>query len=416
MNDLAFLTDLAARYGTPAYVYDLGAARRAARALTEDLPPGARLLYSLKANPHPLLVEALLAEGLDAEVSSPGEVGAAVAAGCPPQRLLYTGPGKTARELDAALRAGVRHFSVESPTDRLRLSEAAAAQGTDCDYLVRLNSPAGSGGGSLRMTGKPTAFGVDTGDLPALRELFTPRGPARPTGVHTFFATNVATEEALLAEFAQALRTVSAVCDDSGFTPRTVDLGGGFPAPSAVPGSLVRHPDLSSGLGQELDRHLPGWREGTREVVFESGRYLVATAGTLLTQVLDVKRSRGRSFTVLDAGVNALGGMSGLGRLMSPAVRPYPLADGRRPDPGPESTTVVGPLCTPLDILNGSVSLPGTRPGDLLAIPNVGAYGLTASLLGFLGHPAPVEIVHDGGEVVSARRLTLTPVEVPSRP
>lgn len=417
------LAEIAERFGTPAYVYDLAAVRAAAAELRSDLPTGARLFYSLKANPHPLLVETLRAAGCDAEVSSVGEVHAAVAAGCPPERMLHTGPGKSRAELTASLAAGVRLFSVESLTDRDRLADVAAGCDVRVEYLVRLNGPAGSSGGSLRMTGRPSAFGVDTGDRDVLARLLRPYGPSRPVGLHTFFATNVPGEAALVAEFDQALATVAAVGEHTGFTPELIDLGGGFAAPNARPGRPSRYPTLAGAVTSALDRLLPA---ASVQVAFESGRNLVAAAGTLLTRVLDVKRSGGRTFTVLDAGVHTLGGMSGLGRLMTPrsaAVRldvpetsaePEASAD---PDARDErdgvSTALVGPLCTPLDVLNSGLAIEA-RVDDVLAIPNVGAYGLTASLVGFLSHPLAVEVVHDGGRFVSARRLALRPVEIRS--
>lgn len=416
MTDSAFLAEMATRYGTPAYVYDLASVRGAARALRTDLPPATRLLYSVKANPHPLVIRALHGEGLDAEVSSVGEVTAAIDAGCRPAQLVHSGPGKSLRDLEFSLEVGVRTFSIESVTDHARLVEIAARTRVDCDYVVRLNGPSGSSLGSLRMTGKPTAFGVDTTEIGALSRLFRPTGRVRPVGTHTFSATNVGSEEALLAEFAQSLRTVSEICERTHFMPQIINLGGGFPAPNAGPGLLPRHPGLAEGLGQLLDRYMPGCRDENAKLAFESGRYLVSTSGTLLTQVLDVKRSKGRVFIVLDAGVNALGGMSGIGRLMTPSVCPYLLDGDPADDLGTEEfATLVGPLCTPLDVLSREAPLAAARPGQIIAVPNVGAYGLTASLLGFLSHPVPVEIVHDAGQVISARRLSLNSVEVPPR-
>ncbi|MGY5060728.1 type III PLP-dependent enzyme [Streptomyces sp. 900105755] len=360
---------------------------------------------------HPLLVETLRTEGYHAEVSSVGETDIAIAGGYAPEQLLYSGPGKSASGLQSALAAGVRTFSVESVTDRDRLDALAERVGAKCRHLVRLNGPAGSAGGSLRMAGRPTAFGVDTTETEALSSLLTRRKHTRPVGLHTYFATNVGDEDGLIAEFQRAVHAASAVCHDAGFTPEPLDLGGGFPAPQAVPGEIVRHPRLAGAIENALDRNLAGWRARGMEVAFESGRYLVAAAGTLVTEVLDVKRSHGRLFSVLDAGVNALGGMSGLGRLVSPGTRPYHLESSRRAAE-PETVdapavTLVGPLCTPLDVLNRLVDMGEIRVGDLLAVPNVGAYGLTASLLGFLSHPLPVEVVHTGGTVESVRRLTL---------
>ncbi|MDO0925024.1 type III PLP-dependent enzyme [Streptomyces sp. TG1A-8] len=414
--DDALLTDLAHRFGTPAYVYDLAAVRHAATALVADLPVGSDLLYSVKANPHPRVVAELVSLGLACEISSTGELRAALDAGCAPDRLLYTGPGKTPGELRTAVESGVTFFSVESPGDRDRLAEACAATGRNADYLVRLHGPRGSRRGGLRMTGRPSAFGTDVTAVDELSQMFRPTGRIRPVGTHTFSATNLVTPDALLEELQQAITVTAHAANRAGFTPQTVDLGGGFPAPFASPGPLPRHPLLASGLTVTLDQHVPGWREGRPRLLFESGRYLTATAGTLLTTVIDVKRSGGRTFVVVDAGVNALGGMSGLGRLRAPAAQLRPLGPaGTTPAPvepaTDEAVTVVGPLCTPLDVLSTSAALNGVQSGQLLAVPNTGAYGLTASLLGFLSHPAPTEIVLDDGHLVSARRLEMCPRE-----
>lgn len=118
--------------------------------------------------------------------------------------------------------------------------------------------------------------------------------------------------------------------------------------------------------------------------------------------MLDVKQSRTRTFVVLDTGIHHLGGMAGLGRIPRSAVTFTNLS---RPDSTETLTAdVVGPLCTPLDSLARGLTLPQVQPGDLLAVPNVGAYGLTASLLGFLSHPAPMEIAYRGNEVAEVWR------------
>ncbi|WP_217558999.1 type III PLP-dependent enzyme [Streptomyces sp. GbtcB6] len=404
-------TELARRFGTPAYIYDLSAVRSAARALTADLPDGAGLLYSLKANPHPAIVQELAALGMGAEVSSPDELRTALTAGHTADQVLYTGPGKTPAEVATALAAGVRRFSVESPADRDRLAAACTAAGVDAEYLVRLNAPRGSAGGSLRMAGKPTAFGVDTADSAALTTLLRPSGRARPIGMHTFSATNIGDPDELLQEFEQSLAVCAQAAERADFVPQVLDLGGGFPAPSARPGELTRHPKLADGITRALAASFPG--DDAPALVFESGRYLTAAAGTLLTTVVDIKHSGGKTFVVVDAGINVLGGMAGLGRLLRPSVQPETAVDGPGASSGDEALPVlVGPLCTPLDVLSTAVRLPEPRIGQILAVPNVGAYGLTASLLGFLSRPIPTEIVTDSGMVRSARRLSLRAEEV----
>lgn len=393
---------LAKEYGTPVYVYDLTRTEQAYTDLTAALPEGSRVYFSLKANPHPALVRRLGGLGARPEVSSAGELDAVLAAGRPAGEVLYTGPGKTPAELDRALAAGVRVLSAESFADLDRIGAAAERHGVDVDCLLRVNAPDAAGGSGLRMTGTSSQFGFDHDRLVAGWPAYRP--PARVTvrGFHFFPLTNARDETTLLGEMAQSVRCAAELSRRLGIPLELLDLGGGFAAPYAGPGTRPRYPGLRAGLERVLDEHLPD--PGRRPVLaFESGRYLVADCGTLLTTVVDVKESRGRTYAVLDAGINALGGLSATGRLLPVDVGPD--LTGMT---GPERTAdLVGPLCTPLDRLARRVRLDGLTPGDVLRVPNTGAYGLTASLLGFLSRPVAAEVVTESGHVVEASRLTL---------
>src|SRR6185312_14437205 len=204
-------------------------------------------------------------------------------------------------------------------------------------------------------------------------------------------------------QFRVALKTALRVEEILDVQLNTLDLGGGFGAPYAVTGQVAANHGLAGQLSAELDSTFPNWREQRPLVVFESGRALVATSGKLLTRVLDVKRTHGKRIVVLDSGIHQLGGMAGLRRV--PPLRPDVLATASAAQEL-ESAIVCGPLCTPLDRWSSDHPLPAVAPGDLLAVPNVGAYGLTASLALFLSHPMPVELVVDGSRVVSATQLT----------
>ena len=406
------LRDLAAAYGTPLYVYDLAEVRRAASRLLSALPEGVHPHYSLKANPHWLITRELSQAGVYTEISSQGELAALERAGVPRLDSLYTGPGKTPTELVAAVRSGVRTFSVESVVDRDRLAEVSAAESVDLRYLIRANGSRQGGGGGLHMTGVPSQFGVPLEDEPQLKELSLPRGRTRPVGVHVFSASNIADFEALAEEFANNLAIAARVTRITGVQPELLDLGGGFPAPFAARGDPAPLDGLRERLTTLLDRELPSWRTGRPTIAFESGRALVATSGTLVTRVMDVKSARGQTYVIVDGGVNTLGGMSGLGRLLAPNAQPICLGPAAASG-APITATLVGPLCTPLDVHNRRATLEGTQVGELLAIPNTGAYGLTASLVGFLSRPIAPEVVVDDGVVVHARSLTLTETEVP---
>ncbi|MFI1994567.1 type III PLP-dependent enzyme [Actinoplanes sp. NPDC020271] len=398
------LTAIAEQYGTPAYVYDLAAIRAAHTDLSAMLPGPAKLYYSLKANPHPLVVGQLHRLGCHAEVSSAGEIDAALAAGVDAHHILLTAPGKSAATVSYALRQGVRRFSLDSPVDLRRVAWLAEQSGTDVRCLLRVNADQPVAGLGLTMTGAPSAFGADASWIEADPAQFRGGGRVRIEGLHLYMGTNIADEDALIAQFDTAAATAQRLGPVLGELIE-VDLGGGFGAPYAQTGSRPLWPSLRPRIEQVLDTRLPGWRDARPAVAFESGRYLAGSSGSLLCGVVDVKTSKGKTFVVLDTGINHLGGMAGLRRL--PPLRPALAVTG--PDDGRPTTrtTVVGPLCTPLDTFVRDADFPEVHPGELLAVPNVGAYGLTASLLGFLGHPAPVEVVCDGDTVLDVSHLVL---------
>jgi diaminopimelate decarboxylase len=389
---------------TPAYVYDLDELRRSYDRLRRVVPEPSDLFYSLKANPHPSVVTTLRETGCRAEVCSPGELTAALNAGFATEHILYTGPGKRDRDVAAAVRAGVTWFSVDSPHGLDQVDRVAGGLGVTARCLLRVNDTTPVPGQGLTMTGVASQFGADADWILAQPARFASRARARLAGLHLYMGTNVVEEAPLIAQLAQSARTARQIVDGCGMDIEVLDLGGGFGAPFARHGAVPQYPDLADRVAEVLDDTFPGWRFGSPRVAFESGRYLAATCGSLLTRVLDVKTSRGQHVLVLESGINHLGGMSGLRRL--PPVVPTLSVVPSAPDQVAPAI-VAGPLCTPLDTWGHGISAPAARPGDLLRVPNVGAYGLSASLLAFLGHPAPVEVVVEGDRIVHTSRLTL---------
>jgi diaminopimelate decarboxylase len=393
---------LAERYGTPLLVYDLDRVVAACRDLRRSLPAGMTIFYSLKANPHPDIARVLReATGYPlcrAEVSSVGELSAALEAGFAAWECLYTGPGKTESELANAIGQGVRDFSVESLTDLERAGRVAVQFGTVIDCLVRVNSAASNAATSIRMTGTPSQFGIDSETLAAqLPELRAVPG-TQLIGAHFFSLSNARDEPSLISELQHGVAAAARLHADLGLPMHALDIGGGFAAPYAQPGNRPVYDKLRAELGRALDTHFPDWRDAQPRLACESGRYLVGDCGELICSVTNVKESRGQRFVILDAGVNTLGGMSGLGRLMPLTVKPAE-------QHGTAAATLTGPLGTPGDILGRDVPLHGVKPGDTITVPNVGAYGPTASLLQFLSRPAPREVVVRGEEIVTVSQL-----------
>ncbi|WP_199846672.1 type III PLP-dependent enzyme [Streptomyces sp. CB01201] len=397
------LAELAEFFGTPLYVYDLDRVDAAYTALRSALPAPSELYYSLKANPLAPLAARLADLGCRAEVSSQGELTAAVGAGFDPGAFLYTGPAKRPADLDAALALGCTQFSIESPADARLVHAAAARARRTVTGLIRVNVERAPSGTPMAFAGSRSSFGTGLSTVLAEPHLFRPGRHLRIAGAHLFLAGNIADGAVLLDTLGLAARTTGMLAQ-AGFPLEIADLGGGFGSPYAQPGSPYDFSQLAGGLAPVLDEALPGWRAGHPSVRFESGRYLAGSAGTLVVRVRDVKQSGGQRQVLVDSGIHHLGGMAGLRRV--PPAQVVPLTGKTE---GPQrAARLVGELCTPLDLWSSGASLPeSVAPGDLLAVPNVGAYGLTASLVGFLSHPCPIEVTVADGQVTSATRARI---------
>jgi diaminopimelate decarboxylase len=388
-----FARQLIEKYGSPLYAYDLDAVNARLQALQAALPEDSRLYYSFKANPLPAIARELRTLGVRAEITSDGELLSAQKAGFE-NGIVYGGPGKSEKMIARMLENDVTHFSCESYTDAGRLSKMAVKAGVEITAMLRVN-PQKAPDARLAMSGVESQFGFDEALLfadGAAQRLKLPN--LEVNGVHVYFGTQVGSVEALAKNTQCALETATRVSTALGFECKVVNAGGGFPWPYA---SDSAGSDLP-GLREALDAV---WKasalHGKTQLCFESGRYLCGSSGTLITTVLDVKNAGSKTFVVLDTGIHHLGGMSGLGRIPRSAITLVNLTAERE---GEIVADVVGPLCSPLDSLARGQKMPPVEVGDLLAVPNVGAYGLTASLLGFLSHQRPEEVAFSGSKVI----------------
>jgi diaminopimelate decarboxylase len=396
----SFGRELLKEYGSPLYVYDLDEAERQAKALFEILPNSSQVLYSVKANPILELCAALKTAGCRVEIASALELDVVREAGFSPDQVLCSGPGKTASLVREMLLGGVSHFSCDSWYDLERLASVAAENGKTAKALMRLqvsNAPIGSVGvGAMQ-----SHFGAKPADLikngaARLRAL---KG-AELAGIHIYSGGQIPSADKLAGSFEYAICLAEEIVR-AGMPLRLLDLGGGFPWPF---GTFDAPIDIST-LREKLDRVNAQRRlTADADLWFESGRYLVASCGTLLSTVLDVKVAFGdKTHIILDTGMVHLGGMAGLGRIYRAVASIEPLGDPRSGTI--KSADIVGPTDYALDYVTRDVTVPSLNAGDVVAIPNVGAYGLTASLVAFAGLPSPVEVCCRGSSVVSAHRL-----------
>ncbi len=383
------LDRLAARIGrTPFYVYDRSLISARVAELRRTLPDRVKLHYAIKANPMPAVVQHLagLVDGFD--VASAGEMAIALDTPMPVRDISFAGPGKTESELSRAIAAGVV-INMESEREMATLAGLAEHLGLRPRVAVRVNPDFELKTAGMQMSGGAKAFGVDAERVPAmLRE--AGRLDLDLVGLHIFSGSQNLKAEAISE--AQE-KTVDLAISLAGALPsplRFLNIGGGFGIPY-FPGD--RPLDLGA-VGANLAGLVPRVENalGDLEIVVELGRYIVGEAGLYVCRVTDRKESRGQVFLVTDGGLHHhLAASGNFGQVIR---KNYPVAIGTRMDGGErEKVNIVGPLCTPLDILAQGMELPRADVGDLVVVFASGAYGLTASPTAFLSHPAPSEVL-----------------------
>ncbi|MFC6705695.1 pyridoxal-dependent decarboxylase, exosortase A system-associated [Flexivirga alba] len=387
------LVRLAAQVGsTPFFAYERAAITERIDLLHGLLGPLIGLSYAIKANPMPAVVQYVAGRVEHLDVASSGELKVALDAGMPATRVSFAGPGKKSAELRSAVAAGIT-VEVESSLEAERLVAIGAELGIRPRVAVRVNPDFAVRGSGMRMGGGPQQFGMDAEIVPAfLSDLAA--YDIEFVGLHVFSGSQNL-HSGILAEAQD--RTVDLVLRLADAAPgplRQVNLGGGFGIPyhdRDEPLDVEAVCEHLRNLAQE--RLAPALPEAA--LCLELGRFLVGEAGVYVTEIIDRKVSRGRTYLVVDGGLHHQ--LAATGNLGAAIRRNYPLVIGNRmsgDDTDRMTASVVGCLCTPIDVLGDNVEVPAsTDIGDLVVIFQAGAYGKTASPADFLGHPAAFEVL-----------------------
>ena len=384
------ITELARRVGTPFFAYDRAMLHARVAQLRAVLPARVGLHYAMKANPMPELLRLMvgLVDGVD--VASGGELQRALEAGAPAQEISFAGPGKRDAELQQAVKAGVL-VNVESPRELPVLAAAQDAMGKAARVALRVNPDFELKGSGMRMGGGAKPFGIDAEAVPALLTEVGRLGLGFE-GFHLYAGSQNLRAEAICEAQRLSYELALRLAEQAPAPVRFLNLGGGFGVPY-FPGD--RPLDLEP-IGQNLAglEHRAAGELPQARLVLELGRYLVAEAGIYVARVLDRKVSRGQVFLVTDGGLHHhLAASGNFGQVVR---RNYPVVIGTRLHARPEEVeiaSVVGPLCTPLDLLADRMELARAEPGDLVVVFQSGAYGASASPQDFLGHPRVVEVL-----------------------
>ncbi len=378
---------------TPLFLYSVSLLRQRMADLRAAMPDWLGIHYAMKANPFAPVVTLMngLVDGID--IASAGELAMAQAAGVDPVRISFAGPGKRDDELRAAIAAGVT-INLESAGEADRALAIAVDLSVIPRLAVRVNPPFDLKGSGMKMGGGAKQFGVDHDQVPGLVRHLVASG-ADYRGFHIFAGSQSLSAEALIEAQGAAMALAAALSEQAGIAPPKVNLGGGFGI-AYFPGDVAL--DIKA-VGAALEGHYQGRAAILKDTAFciELGRYLVGEAGVYITRIVDRKVSRGETFVVTDGGLHHQ--LAASGNFGTVIRRNYPqglverFAVGDSDSSGLEQVTVVGCLCTPLDLLGDKVGLPAPSIGDHIAIFCAGAYGASASPGRFLGQGEAVEML-----------------------
>lgn len=369
---------------TPFYAYDGQAIEQRVQQLRQQLPADIKLHYAIKANSFAPVVRLLasLLDGLD--IASAGELKLALDSDMPADNISFAGPGKTDHELRVGISAGIT-LNVESPNELGRISQQANALGIRPRVAIRVNPDFELKSSGMKMGGGAKPFGIDSEQVPeVLTQLKSMDLEFR--GLHIFSGSQNLQAEQIIAAQNATFELAWQIARDADMTLPTLNIGGGFGIPY-FPGEQPL--DITS-IAANLQQKMANWHThmDATAIILELGRYLVGEAGIYVCRVIDRKISRGKTYLVVDGGMHhhlaASGNFGQVIRKNYPVVNPKSLTTGLR-----ETVSVVGPLCTPLDILADNMDLAKTEVGEYIAVMQSGAYGYSASPLRFLSHPLP---------------------------
>ncbi len=383
------ISDIAEEVGhTPFYCYDRNRLDRRVAELRTALPEGLSIHYAMKANPMPAVVAHMvsLVDGLD--VASGGELRVALDTGIDPELVSFAGPGKRIEEIAQAIAAGIT-LNVESELELERIVRIATDQQRRASVAIRVNPDFELKTSGMKMGGRPAQFGIDAERVPGiLRQLDL--DAIDFAGFHVYSGSQNLSYEAIIESQSKTLDLCIRLAEDAPCPPRLLNIGGGFGIPYFPADQQLDLAPIGDNLEQILAKAQASL--GDVEIVIELGRYLAGEAGIYVSRVLDKKVSRGETFLVVDGGLHhhlaASGNFGQILRKNYPAVVGTAVVGDSMP-----AVTVVGPLCTPLDLLADAMPLGHARVGDLIVVFQSGAYGLSASPTRFLSHPEPGELL-----------------------
>ncbi|MDP4094932.1 MAG: diaminopimelate decarboxylase [Bacillota bacterium] len=387
------IKEICVQYGSPLYVYDGDKIKEKYNTLQSSLPGNFEIFFSMKANPLLGICQLFNKLGSGIEVASSGELYTALAAGFVPQNIIFTSPGKTPEELEYAISEGIYSINVESLEEVGLIDRIAQAHSKRVNISVRINPDFDISGAGIKMTGVATQFGVDQKQTEYLLNRIRNFQNVNLVGIHIYTGTQMLNVNNIAANMEEIIKLALDIKNTGGVNLQFLDLGGGFGIPYFNNETDLDMETLQEKLNSVWDKY--GDKLSGTRIAVESGRYLLAESGAYVTRVLYCKENKGKRYAICDGGSSQHANSAFLGRFVRNNFPMHLIKENT----GVMEVDMVGPLCTPTDVIGQKVTLPEVFPGDILVIEKSGAYGLTDSPVLFLSHPLPAEVIYYEGRV-----------------
>lgn len=376
-------------YHNPIFIYRKTVLKKQIMRFLSWMPDGTKLYYAVKSNPNQELLQYIATLKLGCDTASYNEIKRVLAAGFPANKIMFTGPGKTERELIYAIRHNLKSINVESSSELLKVEALAKRLKKVQDVMLRINPPYDAGEEFRIIGGSGSSkFGIDIEQIDELLFLFKKLKYVNLKGIHIFNSSQILDYKRILKNTKEVIQTAKELELRSGVKFKTLDVGGGFGIPY-----LPEDRELNiQKLGSRMKELMGKYREFLKgkELIFELGRFISGYSGIYLTRVLYSKISRGKNILITEGGIH---------HLLRPALikQPFPIVNLTAIFEGRNGVyknyTICGPLCTSLDELSPGTRLNETKEGDILCVLNCGAYGYTESMPMFLSQTKSQEIV-----------------------
>ncbi|MCB0726384.1 MAG: hypothetical protein KDD00_02905 [Ignavibacteriae bacterium] len=388
INKLESLKPFIDNYKSPFYLYSKKVIEHQYELFRKNIPGNFNVFYAQKSNPNKEILKFIHGLGAGCDTASLMEMKNAMDAGFDNLHLMLTGPGKTEEELKFAISEKILSINVESFQELELINTIAKQTDIKQDILVRINPPFDSSEKNRIIGGSGISkFGIDLDQIPEFIELAQSMSNVNLNGIHIFNSSQILDHNKILQNTKDVINTAIHFNEHNDLKVKRIDLGGGFGIPYSEDESEMDINSLGEGLNEFFKEEKIRKFSEKVEMYFELGRYLSGLCGIYLTKVLYTKISRGKNIAVTDGGVHHLVRPALIGQ-NHPIVNLTALLEERT---SKGNYLIAGPLCTSLDEFDDNAELPETKPGDILAILNAGAYGFTESMPDFLSHKKAYE-------------------------